>query len=228
LTFNLSTDQYRLSAETALSDPMDTEFDFQWSKAYAKRPNEPAYKFHNGKICQVGTGGTQDYAPLQIKTLFDEFTALDGTPTACVAFAGKYGLLTKPAGARSMPSEDLSVWQKGIKEVRALKTMLPALSAWGRSRNLNIEIGELKVLIVPSARPNALPQIAVQPNDLIQAMRLQLAQFAAGGGIWLKCQNEECGRLFAARRARGEAKRTIAKFCSTACRNRYHYLERAK
>jgi hypothetical protein len=220
--------QYRLSAETALSGPMNTEFDFQWSKAYAKRPNEPAYKFHNGKICQVGTGGTQDYAPLQIKTLFDEFTALDGTPAACVAFAEKYGLLTEQAGKRSLPSEDLSVWQKGIKQVRGLKTMLPALTAWGRSRNLNIVIGELKVLVVPAARPNALPQIAVQPNDLLEAMRLQLGQFAAGGGIWLKCQNEECGRLFPARRARGEAKRTIAKFCSTACRNRHHYLERVK
>jgi len=207
---------------------MDTEFNFQWSKAYAKRPKEPAYKFHNGKICQVGTGGTQDYAPLQIKTLFDEFIALDGTPAACVAFAEKYGLLTEQAGKRSLPSEDLSVWQKGIKDVRALKTMLPLLTAWGRSRNLNIAIGELKVLIVPAARPNALPQIAVQPNDLIQAMKLQLGQFAAGGGIWLKCQNEECGRLFPARRARGEAKRTIAKFCSTACRNRHHYVERVK
>jgi hypothetical protein len=202
------------------------QFYFEWSKAYAKRSGQPAYEFRNGKICQLGTG-VQKYLPLQAETLFEKFTALDGTPATCVAFAENYGLLTEEAGTRHLPSEYLSVWQEEIKQIAALKRMLPALTTWGKSRRINIVAGDLKVLLAPGEGPDALPRITIEPDNLLQAMRLQLAQFIAGGGTWINCQNEECGRPFPIRRARGEgAKRTIARFCSDSCRNRYHYLER--
>ena len=59
---------------------------------------------------------------------------------------------------------------------------------------------------------DAKPVMVVEPRNLLQAMNLEMAQFVAGGGSLLTCQ--QCGHWF---EAGHRGKRTVAKFCSDSC-----------
>jgi hypothetical protein len=66
------------------------------------------------------------------------------------------------------------------------------------------------------------PTLILRPPFLLEAIRLQMALFFAGGKELASCQ--QCGRKF---ELGADGKRSVAKFCSDQCRNRYHYERRA-
>jgi hypothetical protein len=200
-----------------------TKIDFSWTRAFAKSLGKPAYECANGKIRQIGRG-KQHYAPFANAGLYLEFSQLDGSEKACVAFAEKWGLLTEPAySTGELPSEDLSFWRSEIKKMRTYIRMLPNVVRVANSRGTFAKVGTVNVLLVPGTGPKATPVLVMEPGDLLQAMNLEMAQFVAGGGIPATCQ--QCGRTFG---AGGTGKRTVAKFCSDSCRSRFNYLKGGK
>ncbi len=193
------------------------KIDFEWTRAFAKAPGEPSYACRDGKIRQTGRG-KQRYSPLANQSLYLDFAQLDGSAAACVGFAEKWGLLITPAGSTKLPSEDLSFWRAEIKKMQGMIRMLPTVVRIANSRGTYARVGSLDVLLVPGTGPDARPVMVMEPHDLLQAMNLEMAQFVAGGGTLLTCQ--QCSRWFEAGQG---GKRTVAKFCSDACRNKFHY-----
>jgi hypothetical protein len=74
--------------------------------------------------------------------------------------------------------------------------------------------------LVPG-QPDGRPSFALEPQNLIDAMRLQLALSIAGGNTLHSC--EQCGQPF---ESGATAKRIMAKFCSDECRKRFFYEQR--
>jgi hypothetical protein len=216
----LTTDNLLYPLRTRLT--MSTiQIDFEWTRAFAKTAGEPAYAIEGGKIRQIGRG-KQRYSPLiSNNSLFLDFAQLDGSPASCLSFAEKRGLLVEPASISNPPSEDLSFWRAEIKKMFSLVRMLPTVIRVVNSRGTYARVGKLNVLLVPGTGPDARPVMVMEPENLLQAMNLQLAQSVAGGAALIPCQ--QCGRWFEAGHG---AKRTVAKFCTDSCRNRFHY-ERA-
>jgi hypothetical protein len=198
------------------------QIEFEWTRAFAKTPGEPAYAIEGGKICQIGRG-KQRYAPLVgNQSLYLDFAQLDGSPGSCLGFAEKWGMLHEPASISNPPAEDLSFWRAEIKKMMIHVRMLPTVVRMTQSgRGTFARVGALDVLLVPGRGLDARPVIVMEPRNLLQAMNLELAQSVAGGASLLTCK--ECGRYFEAGTG---AKRTVAKFCSDACRNRFHYKHR--
>jgi hypothetical protein len=197
------------------------KINFEWSRAFPKAAGESAYEFADGKIWKIGRG-VQRYFPLENEQLFLEFAQLDSSPTACVAFAERFGFLQWPA--RSHPParfEELNFWQREIKRMMALIRALPTVVRVANSRGTYARVGKIDVLLVPGSGLNSKPVLVMEPGNLLEAMNLQLAQFVAGGNPLLTCQ--ECHQFFAAGRG---AKRTISRFCKTECRNKYHNARR--
>jgi hypothetical protein len=193
------------------------QIEFEWTRAFAKAASAHSYEYADGKIRQIGRG-KQRYSPLASQSLYLDFARLSGTPAACVAFAEKWGLLVTPASATEAPAEDLSFWRAEIKKMQALIGMLPTVIRVANSRGTYARVGSLDVLLVPGTGPDAKPVMVMEPRNLLQALNLEMAQFVAGGGSLLTCQ--QCGRWF---EAGHRGKRTVAKFCSDSCRNRFHY-----
>jgi hypothetical protein len=210
---------YPLAVHLGLGVMAVIKIDFEWTKAFAKAPGEPAYEIRDGKIRQIGRG-TQRYSPLAAhQSLYLHFSQLGGASADSVAFAERWGLLTTPANSSNPPAEDLSFWRSEIRKMRGLIQMLPTVVRVANSRGTYARVGSLDVLLVPGTGPDARPVMVMEPHNLLQAMNLQMAQFVAGGGSHVPCQ--ECSRLFEAGGPSG--KRTVAKFCSDACRNKFHY-----
>jgi hypothetical protein len=190
---------------------------FEWTRAFAKSPGEPAYALAGGTIRQVSRG-KQSYSPLENQALYLDFAQLK-TPHEYLAFVEKWGLLMAPASASApLPSEDLSFWRAEIKRMLGLVRMLPTVIKTANSRGTYARVGSVDVLLVPGTGPDARPVMVMEPGNLLQAMNLELAQSVAGGAALNECQ--QCKRWFEAGRG---AKRSIAKFCSDSCRNRFHY-----
>jgi hypothetical protein len=191
--------------------------DFQWTRAFAKAGNQAAYAYSRGEIRQIGRG-KERYRPLATDGLYLRFAELDGSPEACVAFANTHGLLTKHANLTNPPSEPLETWRREIRRMKTLSSMLPDVVKFANSRGTYAVVGELNVLLVPRAGPNASPTLVLEPNTLLQAMNLQMAKFVAGGGSWFSC--EQCGGQF--ERGGDSDRRSDARFCSDLCRVRNH------
>jgi hypothetical protein len=198
------------------------KINFEWSRAFPKAPGESAYKLADGKIWKIGRGA-QRYFPLENEQLFLEFAQLS-TPAACVSFAERFGFLQWPARSHPpAPFEELNFWQREIKRMMALIRALPTVVRVANSRGTYARVGKIDLLLVPGSGLNSTPVLVMEPGNLLGAMNLQLAQFVAGGNPVLPCQ--ECHRFFAAGRG---AKRTISRFCSSECRNKYHNARRSK
>jgi hypothetical protein len=208
---------YPLAVHLRLGVMAVIKIDFEWTRAFAKAPGEPAYEHRGGKIRQIGLG-KQRYAPLAAhQSLYLDFAQLGGEAADCVAFAERWGLLTNPAGSSKLPSEDLSFWGSEIKKMRGNIQMLPTIVRVANSRGTFARVGSLDVVLVPGTGPDAAPVMVMEPHNLLQAMNLQMAQFVTGGGSLHSC--EQCSRYFEAGRG---GKRTVAKFCTDACRNKFH------
>jgi hypothetical protein len=176
----------------------------------------------------VGKKRDTPFEPLKIdceKPLFLRFAELDGSEESCLRFAYHWGLLHTESQTASEALED---WRAQIKEMRQRISWLgtddhkprapklPAGEAW--------KVTALDVLLVPTRSETERFAMVLQPKNLIEAMRLQLATSVAGSGSIRTCK--QCGLWFES--GASESRRSVAIFCSEKCKNRFHYLERAK
>jgi hypothetical protein len=194
-----------------------SEIDFEWIHAYAKDGGR-AYEYVDKKIRQVGRG-IETRRPLEIdRALYLKFAKLDGSPAACVEFAQTWGLLTTLAlpGAE----EPIDLWRDEIKHAKFwLRGLSEASVPLGRAVSFvtHVRVG------VEFNSSRETPRLLLTPTNLRDAMLLQLVQAIAGGVVIQVC--EQCGEWFT---AGGDARRSVAKFCSERCKNRHHYERRTK
>ena len=168
------------------------------------------------------------------KPLYARFGELDGSVEACLRFVTSFGLLKTPASVGA--AERLDEWQREIKKTRSQMSMLSATSEQpgGIVRTANSSRVRLKMTTIdvallsgpsdPMGNNFSRPMLMLQPKNLLDAMHLQLAKFVASDGSLQVCK--QCGEWF--ERGATESRRSIAIFCSEKCKNRFHYLERAK
>jgi hypothetical protein len=176
---------------------------------------------------------TQLAEPLKHTTtpLYKRFAELDGSADACVEFAMACGLLKTKASIGA--SERLDGWQREIKKLRALMTVLSAADEQpggfvrtANSRRVRLKMTNIDVALLsgPSEPLGGVsrPALVLQPQNLLDAMYLQLAKFVAGDGVLRPCK--QCGKWFEC--GATEARRSLALFCSPQCKDRFHYLRR--
>jgi hypothetical protein len=201
------------------------DINFQWTRSLAY---ECVTRGGRKSIAPVGKKRDTPFEPLKIdceKPLFLRFAELDGSQESCLRFAYHWGLLHSELQAKS---EALEYWREQIKDMRhriswfgadddePLAPKLSAGEAW--------KLTDLDVLLVPARSETKRFAMVLQPRNLIEAMRLQLATSVAGSGSIRTCK--QCGLCFES--GASDSRRSIAVFCSEKCKNRFHYLERAK
>jgi hypothetical protein len=164
--------------------------------------------------------------------LYIRFAELDGSEKSCLKFAAAYGPLTEQ---RRGEAETLSGWRREIRKIVGAMRMLGVqdtapggiLRSKG-TRRVNAPLPSISVTLLPGdidVDGNVgRPKLLLGPTNLLEAMYLQLGKFVAGDGILRTCKQcdgwFECGAT--------ESRRSIAVFCEEKCKNRFHYLERAK
>jgi hypothetical protein len=204
------------------------DINFEWTRAFKY---ECVASAGRRRIKSVGRK-REKLEPLKIdidaeKPLYLRFAKLDGSEESCLRFAHHWGLLQSESPTAE---EALDDWQQQIQAMRQ------AVSMFGSEGDLPPEIrrklraGEawkltsLDVLLVPTSAETKRFAMVLQPRNLISAMHLQLAKSVAGGGSIRSCK--QCGDWFEC--GASDSRRNIAIFCSEKCKNRFHYLERAK
>jgi hypothetical protein len=157
--------------------------------------------------------------PLQtFSELYLAFAKLDGSPEACLNFARSWGLL-RPT-AKLGASERLDDWKRGINEMRDWVNVAGYVEMGGiRARMTKVDV-ELVSGEPGAKRPMFM---RLRPATLFDAMIVQLAQSQAGGASLHTCA--QCRHWF---EVGASGKRTVAKFCSVPCRNRFHYEQRPR
>lgn len=190
-------------------------------------------------IRQIGKRETP-VRPFDSPELYLVFSNLDGTAGACLSFARDVGLLTTRAGDSAV--ERLDFWQREIKKMKSLISVLDAGTAQpgGIVRTANSRMVRFKATSINAVlesrpklnkqgrpifdphNPDNRPVLILEPQNLLEGMLLQLAQRVATEGSIYICK--QCTKAFEA--GVGEGRRSIAKFCSERCKNRYHYLRR--
>jgi hypothetical protein len=199
---------------------------FEWTRGLKYERVRAA----DGKLVvrQIGRND-RPFKPLEISSetpLYLRFANLDGSPESCRAFAEAWGLLTLQA--RAGAAENVDGWKAEIKKMRSLVSSLGVtrgdpggILAASPAVRIQFKITTLAVSLESQA-PGERPALVMRPENLLAAMQLQLAKFVAGDGSLRVCK--QCGQWFEA--GPGDARRSVAVFCSERCKNRFHYLKR--
>jgi hypothetical protein len=199
------------------------DISFQWTRFHAYE----IAKSGERKMLRPTGRKSEEFFPLKIETekpLYLRFSELDGSEEACLEFARRWGLLKS---TKASQAEFIDDWRREIREMQMAiafvadgeKPKKPeSADAW--------KVTDLDVLLVPQASADNGKRFALllQPRNLFEAMRLQLAQSVSGGGTIRRCK--QCGSWFET--GASESRRSIAVFCWEKCKNRFHYLERSK
>jgi hypothetical protein len=206
--------------------------DFDWSRGRSAyeivapalrraKGNPFAAKVDEPHIRQIGAA-FDVMRPLEAHpSLFMDFAKLNGSGEACADFARKWGLLERRADAGGVIQERLSVWRQRIEIMRlSIKGLRRAFEEKHPMAMRGENIAPLDLKLVPG-KLHGRPTLALQPETLWWAMRVQLAQNIAGGNTFHECQR--CGAPFV---SGPTAKRVIARFCTDYCRKRFHYDQR--
>jgi hypothetical protein len=202
------------------------DINFKWTRSYAY---EFATQGQPGKSI-VPVGKKRDtFEPLKLeneKPLFLQFAELDGSEAACLRFAHHWGLLTTEAVSAS---ETLETWRQQIKDMRARVAFFGTDTTPAKAPKLAAGAGwkitDIEALLVPTRSDTKPFALALQPRNLMHAMYLQHAVTLAGGASIRTCK--QCGLWFESG-ASNSRRRSVAIFCSESCKNRFHYLERAR
>jgi hypothetical protein len=193
------------------------DINFQWTRSRAYECVTEA-----GRKRIVPVGKRDSFEPLKIeseKPLYMRFAELDGSADACLNFARTWGLLktqTEP--------ERLDDWKR---EIDGMKWSISALRDFEENPigpSQTIRVTTLDICLVTAGTNSRRPSLLSVPSNLISAMYLQLGKFVASAGSIGACK--QCGEWF--ERGASESRRSISIFCSEKCKNRFHYLERAK
>jgi hypothetical protein len=206
---------------------------FKWSKAQAYE----CVEVEGAKVIrQIGDKRDKPKEPLMMdgnKPLYARFADLDGKEKSCVEFANAWGLLTTESPNRA---ERLDGWRKEIQKMKGMTNALRVkddvpgriLRMKPGSRGVEISLPAIKVTLLPGEADIdgmiGRPKLLLGPSNLLDAMYLQLGKFVSSGGVLRKCK--QCEQLFECGAA--DSRRSIAVFCREKCKNRFHYLERAK
>jgi hypothetical protein len=162
--------------------------------------------------------------PLEQNTsLYAEFAKLDGSDQSCLRFAEKYGLLLcdPTQGLDPGKIETLSFWRGNIQVVRdiisrcKLSRANPA-EAYRQFRNKDTMVGSVG-LYLSIKSPRSPISLEVRQASLLHAIQLQAVQSILGGRSSIQCI--ECSTWFEIGTG---ARRSLAKFCSTKCKDSYH------
>jgi hypothetical protein len=197
---------------------IDTQF--QWTRFHSYEIEKSG-----GRAWIKPIGRKRDVLePLKLepeKQLYLLFSELDGSEDGCLQFARRWGLLRieSPTGKEMMEDwrESIKAMQLSINLLSGNEPKRPVRDAW--------KVTDLDVLLVPKIPANGSSfSMVLQPRNLFEAMRLQLASGVSGGGSLRACK--QCGNWFET--GATQSRRSIAIFCSEKCKNRFHYLERAK
>jgi hypothetical protein len=204
----------------------EVKIEFQWSRAYSNRPGRDAYTAKDGKLHQTGEAKSS-YAPLKLRGLYLEFAQLDMTPESCVGFATKYGLLREAARTTPpQPFEDLADWRKEIRKMaQNLQRWQDVVKIDRHGLGTFVEVGIMEVFLAPGEGVDARPVLVMQPKCLLDAMKLEMAQYISSGnqrrGL-VKCRG--CDLMF---QAGAGGKRTVARFHSDECRIAFNNAKRS-
>jgi hypothetical protein len=171
----------------------------------------------------VPKGQATWYRPLEAyPALYRELLNLDGTERSCLAFAKKYGLLMGnywrrvtrtalqslgPAAApleqdRSVPFEDMFIWQDAIEEIKDLYAKLSR----GEDANLPLTFSLTRV-------KSDFPVGNYRCHTLLDAIKFQCVESFLKGRPSRRCV--KCSDWFGDRRSH-------AKFCSEECKDDFH------
>jgi hypothetical protein len=187
--------------------------DFEWSRAH----DYECGSRHGGRLIIRPVGRARERTrPLELdseKLIALQFQKLNGSPEQCVRFARVFGLLlTEPKSDGS--GEWLEDWQNAIERVGQIIR--------GAEGTGTLKIASLD-LMLRCGVPGSTPRLVYQPRTLLDAMLLQFAQSRVSGSAIRQC--EECQDLF---EAGGRERRSDAKFCSVACKDKAQYKKRAR
>ena len=200
---------------------MTIAIDFKWTRSLAYECTTIGSR---RAITPVGKRRDRPFEPLKIdaeKPLYLQFANLDGSEDACLKFARAWGLLTTES---QTASEFIDDWKQEIRDLGRLTSILQRSEGNSVDPSQTIKITTLDVSLRTAGRNNRRPALLLAPRNLSVAMHLQMAQSAAGGASIIACK--QCSDWF--ERGASDSRRSIAIFCSEKCKNRFHYLERAK
>jgi hypothetical protein len=199
--------------------PMTTiDIDFEWTRG---RTYEIATSADDKavQVIRQTSRGRDTFEPLTVPTKsYLAFAELDGSPETCLAFARAWGFLTLQA--RKDAAERLDSWQSEIRKMKSRINMVATVRT-ANSRRVRMSMTSLDVALL-SGEPNTRPALVLQPRTLLDAMYLQLAQSHASGAALQTCA--QCEKWF---EVGADGKRSVARFCSDTCRNRFHYERRS-
>jgi hypothetical protein len=165
---------------------------------------------------QIGTDILTAAPMREHASLYLAFVNLPKRPEACLEFARRWGFLyqgqLEPGASESLAGQ----WFPAIDFMRGLIDGLAADSMKILPREYTVP-GEIR--LEPGGSCGAV--VTVLPGNLYSALTLQLFQSLSGGAQMLTC--EHCGGWFEAGIGH---RRTVAKFCSATCRDRFHNTRR--
>ena len=194
-----------------------TDIDFIWHRARD-------YGLDLSKRGQVirQKGRLEPYSPLRMENLPFQFAKLDGSPEGCLEFAKHFGFLETVPGQGD--EELIADWRHSIAYVRGWVELLAGRLVPDPQGQLRTAVFAgrapiTKVDVLISVDAPGSQRMVLRPPTLLSAMLLQLAQSSAIA----TCR--QCGMWF---EVGADGKRSIAKFCSDRCRNRFNYERRAK
>jgi hypothetical protein len=198
---------------------IDIDFDWTRSFEYELAPSK------KGPVIRQKGARTERTWPLKTHaSLYLDFSRLDRTPEACLDFCRRWGFLRNKLAGKGA-EEEVDEWIHSISHVRNWIAVLNAgLDQGGRKPKgvwLRQQVASVDVLL--ETHPLGRQLLQLRPKTLMDAMLLQMAQAFASGAAIAACQ--QCGQWF---EVGGEGKRSVAKFCSDKCRNRFNYEQRAK
>jgi hypothetical protein len=146
------------------------------------------------------------------------------TPFYTIALA-----VSRAIGAESNKGDSVETWYQIAERLRFVFEG----QAWSRRSHEKVlrrpdpetqYVGELGIFLVPDK--NNKPVLALRPDNLQQALEFTAARMKATGTTFNVC--EHCKSPFLSGGVRFRAKRGDAKFCSDACRWKWHNETRRK
>jgi len=173
------------------------------------------------KVLWPRGGPPQQRRPLdKFPHLFLYFAQLELTAQACVDFADRYGPLTR---AGNTEGEYLEKWFREIQWMRSAVELATEDLAEA-VRRLVGGPGTKLAGVIDLAPPDERAVLGLVPEDLAEAMRLQLLLAVANGWPLQRCAR--CAKWFESGRGAAATRRSGARFCSDHCRAAHNNAQR--
>jgi hypothetical protein len=196
------------------------EIDLNWpiASGYLVRPS--AAIPGEASLCPEDGATITWHRPLEANPLlYREFAHLDGSEQSCLGFAQKNGLLFHRSARRG---DLLSLWRQYIEHLKHVIKFCELGSTNPRQAVRQFGQGKIGLLakFYPALSlqgPRAPPVLLMRCDSLLGAIQMQAVQSILGGRKSVQCM--ECSIWF---EIGPGARRSLAKFCSNQCKDRFH------